>query len=292
MPDNNQQWQGTTDGLPWMHRSLTCMLRFLPLWLFYGVVDVVVFFYFLFAASSRNAAYHYFRESYGQCKLLASWNVYLLFRKFGQIIVDRFAFYAGKRFHFEIEGNEYITRALEHGKGCIFLSAHIGNYELAGYAFKSKTPMYVLLYGGEKGTIMENRKKYFEANGIHIIIPDDDWQYLNMINDILHKGYIFTLFADRIFGSKKTLPVSVLHRETVLPKGPFALAAMYEYADVLSVFTMKQSYKRYKVYVCPLKADTPQDYARQFAQHLTERIIQHPHQWFNLYEFWQRKSHI
>ena len=291
MSDVNRQWQGTTDGLPWMHRSLICMLRYLPLWLFYGVVDIVVMFYLVFSGKSRKAAYHYFTRCYGKSGVKVLWSVYLLFRQFGQIIVDRFAFYAGRRFRFDIEGGEYVTEALERGKGCIFLSAHIGNYELAGYAFRTTVPMYVLMYGGEKGTIMENRKKCFEANGIYIITPDADWHYLNKINEILYKGQIFTLFADRIFGSQKTLPVTVLHQDAALPKGPFALAAMYEDAAVLSVFAMKKSYHRYHVYVRPVNAVTPIDYAQQFAVHLTERIEQYPYQWFNIYEFWQERSH-
>ena len=283
----DSQWTGRTDGLPWMHRTLIWMLRGIPIRVFYGISDVVILFYMLFARSAYLASYHYFRQRHHKSVLAAFGNVYLTFRQFGQVIIDRFAVYAGKQFDFVIEGNEHVMKAIADGNGCIILSSHVGNCEMAGYFLRPTRRMYVLMYGGEKSTVMENRKKVFESNGIHVITQDENWTYLHTIHDALSSGDMLTLFADRNFGSAKTLSADVLYARTHLPRGPFSIAHMYEEATKVCVFVMKDSAKRYHIYVDRLEAQTADAYAQQFASCLTRIVERYPNQWFNMYEFWK-----
>ena len=283
----DRRWTGRTDGLPWMHRSLIWMLRGVPVCVFYGVVDVVIVFYMLFARSPFLASYHYFRQRHGKSVFAAVWNVYLTFRQFGQVVIDRFAVYAGKRFEFLIEGEELVKQAMEDGCGCLMLSSHVGNYEMAGYFLRPTRRMYALMFGGEKGTIMENRRRVFEANGISVITQDDNWAYLHDINTALTEGDMLTLLADRNFGSFKTVTADVLRAPAALPRGPFAIARMYKEAAVFCVFVMKDSPKRYHIHINRLQSDTAEGYAHRFADCLTQVMERYPDQWYNMYEFWE-----
>ena len=283
----DKRWTGRTDGFPWMHRSLIWMLKGIPIRVLYGVTDIVIIFYMLFAHSAYLASYHYFRQRHHKSALSAFWNVYLNFRQFGQVVIDRFAVFAGKHFDFEIEGNEHVMQAMQEGNGCIMLSSHIGNYEMAGYFLRPVRRMYALMFGGEKGTVLENRKRVFESNGIHVITQDENWSYLHMINNALSNGDMLTLFADRNFGSSKTIAVDVLCARANLPRGPFSIAQMYKEATTVCVFVMKDTATRYHIYVNRLYAQSADEYARQFADKLSQILRRYPNQWYNMYDFWK-----
>ena len=280
------KWDGRTDGLPWMHRSLVWMLRYIPVGVFYAIMDVVIVFYIAFARMYTRATYHYFCRIHGKSKWKAAVDVYLLFRQFGQVVIDRFAVYAGRHFDIEIDGNELVVEAMSKPEGCVLLSSHVGNYEMAGYALHPTKPMYAIMYGGEKAYVLEQRKREFERNGIHVLFPDDGWDYIYTVHDILEKGNMLTLFGDRNFGSPKTLRVPVLGVEANLPRGPFTVANMYE-QSVLCAFVMKEARSKYHIYVRRLEGNSAFSYARAFADELTAMMHQYPHQWYNFYEFWQ-----
>lgn len=282
-----RKWDGRTDGLPWMHRSLIAILRVVDIRILYFVVDIVIIFYLIFSHKAYLSSYHYFRNRHDKKPLSAFWNVYLNFRQFGQVVIDRFAVYAGNHFDFDIEGNEHVYQAMDDGKGCVMLSSHVGNYEMAGYFLRPTRRMYALMFGGEKGVIMENKKKMLAGNGISVICQDDDWNYLYSINDVLQSGDMLTLLADRNLGSSKTLQVDVLGAPTKLPYGPFAIAKMHKNAHILCVYVMKEGATKYHIYVEQLSGQTAQQFAQQFAQKLSQILEKYPNQWYNLYEFWE-----
>ena len=282
-----KQWTGRTDGMPWMHRTLIRILHFVNIRIVYAVMDVVVVFYMIFKHRYYLSTYHYFHRRHNKGILSAFLSTYLTFRQFGQVVIDRFAVYAGKQFEFVIEGNDVVMEAMRRGNGCIMLSSHIGNYEMAGYFLKPTRRMYALMFGGEKNTVMENRKRQFEANGIEIITHTDDWSYLYQINDALTDGNMLTLMADRNFGSDKSVTCEVLGAPASLPLGPFAIASMYTQATVVAVFVMKDSCHKYHIFVKQLTAGKKDEYATLFAAELTKIVKLYPHQWYNFFEFWQ-----
>ena len=285
-PATDRQWTGRTDGMPWMHRALIRILRLANVRIAYAIMDVVIVFYMIFAHFYYISIYHYFRQCHNKAIFASIWHTYLTFRQFGQVVIDRFAVYAGQHFDFEIEGNEAVEQAMHNGNGCIMLSSHVGNYEMAGYFLKPTRRMHVLMFGGDKDTVMENRKRMFAANGIGIITPADDWSYLYQINDTLSSGDMLTLMADRNFGSDKTITCDVMGKPAKLPLGPFAMAGLYKEASIIAVFVMKDSAHKYHIYVRQLHAKNKNEYATLFAAELTDIIKRYPHQWYNFFEFW------
>lgn len=163
-------WQGHTDGHPWMLRSLVAMFRWIDIRILYGVMAVVVVFYMLLNRRGYRAIRDLFRRrlGYGRWRTLRA--VYKNHYRFGQIILDRFAIYAGQRFHVEIEHNEYYRELVTRPGGFIMLSSHVGNYELAGYTLHPEEKrFYALVYAGEKETVMQNRAKCFAGNNIEMV---------------------------------------------------------------------------------------------------------------------------
>lgn len=278
-----------------MHRWLTNSLRVLDIRLLYLLIMLVIMpvCLLLNTNNSRTTSYRYFRRRIGYGRWKAAWATYVNHYRFGQVVIDRFAMFAGKRFDLKIEGYENFSRLSEQEDGFMMLSSHIGCYEVAGYSLVSQTKRFnALVYGGEKATVMEGRRERLGSNNIRMIPVMPDMSHLFLINEALSNHEIVSMPADRIVGTTKTLAVNFLGAKARLPLGPFSVATMRE-LDVVAVNVLRTSSKGYTVYVTPLSYDKEaarkvqmQQLAESYAAELEKRVRQYPTQWYNFYDFW------
>jgi predicted LPLAT superfamily acyltransferase len=212
---------------------------------------------------------------------------------FAQAVIDKFAMYAGRNFVISMEGEEHFNRLASRPESFMMMSSHIGNYEIAGYSLRStQKALHVLVYGGEKESVMANRDRMFSLSRIHMIPVSEDGSHLFEINAALSRGDIVSIPADRIWGSSKSIPVTLLGKEAGLPMGPFRVAALLE-QKVIAVHVMKDGAKSYKICVTPLCCDANASREEQMKQLAVgyaaeiERILSlYPTQWYNYYDFW------
>lgn len=295
---HHDEWQGRTDGTNWMHRWLITSLKFLNLRFVYtGMAVFVIPFYMLFSHKSYLAIYHYFRQHHHYGPLKAFRYVYLNHVRFGQIIIDRFAAYAGKKFQFELEGYDMLLNLSQQESGFVILSSHVGNYELAGYAFKSETKRYcTLVFSGEAQTVMANRDRLLSENNITMIPVKEDMSHVFAISNALANGDIVSIPCDRIFGSPRFVVCDFLGSKAHFPLGPYAMALQRD-APTLAIFIMKQSAYKYKGYIRRIETDSSVTtknrteqaaaLAQSYVSELEDILQRYPEQWFNYYEFWQ-----
>ncbi len=291
----HNEWSGKTDGLPWMQRSLIVMFRVVPLWLPYGIMAMVVPFYMIFSRKGYKAMYRFFRDrlSYGRWK--SFWKVYANHFRFGQIILDRFGVYAGKKYRFITEGQELMDEMEEHSEGFVSLSSHVGNYEIAGYSLKPKSKRFnALVYAGETVTVMENRQKLLTQNNMSMIPVREDMSHIFELNAAIDRGEIVSMPADRVYGSQKTASCMFLGAEARFPLGAFAMAAQKN-VPMLAVFVMKDGYSTYRAFVREIRCDRETglreqmaQLAQSFATTLDEIVRRYPTQWFNYFDFWKQ----
>lgn len=289
----HSQWSGRTDGTPFMQKALIVLFKVVPLEVIYAVMALVVPFYMLFNRKGYLAMYHFFRQRLGKGWLGAVGHVYLNHFRFGEVVLDRFATYAGVRFKLTIDGNEHFLRLNEGEKGFMMLSSHVGNYEQAGYVLKSDRKSFnALIYSGESATVMNGRKRQFVDSNIHMIPVQADMSHLFLLNSILDEGNIVSMPADRCFGSAKSVGCRFFGAEAQFPLGPFATAVQKE-VPALAVMVMKEGTRRYRAFVRPVECDTTLPrrqqmtaMAQNFATTLEEIVRHYPHQWYNYFEFW------
>ena len=278
-----------------MQRSLIAMFRVLPLWLLYGVMALVVPFYMLFNRNGYQSMYRFFRErmGYGRCKSFCS--VYANHFRFGQIILDRFGVYAGKKYHFVSEEQHMFDEKETHDKGFVMLSSHVGNYEMAGYSLRPKVKRYnVLVFAGETETVMENRQRILSQNNVRMVPVKEDLSHLFLLNTALDDGEIISMPADRIFGSQKSVECQFFGQVARFPLGAFAMAVQKE-VDVITVFVMKTGLRSYDIYLRELQYDKSlssreqmSQLAQNFATELENMVRRYPTQWFNYFDFWKQ----
>lgn len=289
-----QKWAGTTYGNEWMHKWLIRMLRYLNVRVLYLFVAVFVVPVCLVLNPSRGIAYRYFRQRIGYGRLKSAWKTYVNHCLFGQVVIDKFAMYAGKKFDVEIENYDQFLDLAAKEEGFVQLSAHIGNYEIAGYTLVCENKrLNALVFSGEKASVMRNRDKMFANTNIRMIAISPDMSHLFEIDKALGDGEIVSMPADRISGSPKSVELDFLGAKAKFPFGSFSVATMRG-LNVLAVNVMKSSATAYKIYVAPLHYDkvaTRQEQIRQLSQsyvaELEKRVRQYPTQWYNYFEFWE-----
>lgn len=278
-------WQGRTDGTPWMQRTLVRLLQVVPVEVFYAVVALVIPFYLLFSGRARRASWRFFRRRIGYSRLRSALSVYLNEYLLGLVVIDRFACYAGKRFRMDTvnRDREHFDAVAAGDEGFLQLICHWGNPEMAGYMFHTDKRMNVLVFAGETERMMQGRAQAFGASNIQMVPVSPDMAHLFTLNDALSRGEIVTMPADRSFGSSKTVRMDFLGAPAAFPAGPFRLAAARE-VRAFALFVRKNGRRSYSAEFVPLASENLMaDYVAQ----LERRVKAYPLHWFNFYDFWQ-----
>ncbi len=290
----HDKWVGTTYGNGWMHKWLIRFLR---------VVDVRLLYAFAFVfivpptmvinGKARKVIYDFYRERFRYGRFKSCLMTYINHCAFSQVVIDKFAMYAGKKFRITVDGYEQFKLLSEQTAGFVQLSSHIGNYEIAGYSLVAKTKRFnALVFGGEKESVMVNRSRLFKDNNIRMIAMKEDMSHLFMIDQALDSGEILSMPADRIFGSRKSFSIEFFGANARFPQGPFLIAAMKD-VPMLFVSVMKTSFGEYHISVDRIECDIQGNarvraagLARQYVALLEKTVKKHPAQWYNYFDFW------
>lgn len=288
------KWAGTTFGNDWMHKSLIKMLKVIDIRVLYIFVAIFVLPICLLVNKSGIITYRFFRKRIGYGKLKSVWNTYINHIQFSQVVIDKFAMWAGKKFEIEIEGYEHFLSLANKPEGFIQLSSHIGNYEIAGYSLVAEQKrLNALVFWGEKQSVIENRKRMFVDSNINMIAVRPDMGHLFEIDKAINDGEIVSIPSDRIFGSPKSLLIQFLNGEANFPVGPFSVATMRG-LDVIAVNVMKVNTRKYKIYVTPLNYDRHAkrkeqivSLAKLYISELERMMSMYPTQWYNYFDLWK-----
>jgi predicted LPLAT superfamily acyltransferase len=295
----SRKWKGYTGGSFCGQWGLIILFKLSDVRLGYYLMALVIPFYMLFSPKTYRAIFHYFQKQCGYPKWKSFVKTYRNHFIFGQVILDRFAIFAKEKNHFEVEiiGGEYFDQLANSEKGFIIAGSHIGNFEIAGYLFHSeKKKMNALVYPGETKVVQKNRTGILENNNIHLIPVLNDMSHLFAVHAALRKGEIVSMPCDRNFGSTKSVECDFLNGKADFPIGAFALAIHFN-VEVLSIFTIKTTSKKYKIYLKPVEISEKNlpltnrekitQYVHTFAKEMETIVRQYPEQWFNYYEFWK-----
>ena len=287
-------WAGTTYGNAWMHRWLIRMLRYIDIRVLYAFTAIFVIPVCLLINPSAGIIYRYFRRQHGYSPLKSALKTYQNHCQFSQVVIDKFAMYAGKKFRMEIEGYEHFQQLAKEPESFIMLSSHVGNYEIAGYTLSSEQKtINALVFFGEKASVMDNRTKLFAGTNTKMIAIRPDMGHLFEIDQALQNGEIVSMPADRLFGSQKKLQLPFLNGTATFPYGPFGIATLRG-LNVVAVHVMKKSARTYKIYVTPLCYDREaprqqqiHELAHQYVAEVQQMVEHYPTQWYNYFEFWK-----
>lgn len=286
------RWDGKTKGSLTGYKIFLFFINTLGLKFAYGLLRIVTFYYYLFAAKPRRALLDFYQNtlhiSAAQSKSLARRNFYI----FGQTLVDRAAFLLGKdrEFSHVFENEQYLIDIRDAGKGGILLSAHVGNWETAGNLLKGRiTPtINIVMLDAE----VENIKKYMDlstgGSRFRVIAIKDDLSHIISIRNALVNNEFVAIHADRYLEGAKFIELDFLGRKAKFPYGPFVIAAKFN-APVTFVFAAKDG--KYSYHLSATKPIDikmrPEEIAKLYVEELERKVRAYPEQWFNYFNFFQ-----
>lgn len=171
--------------------------------------------------------------------------------------------------------------------GMISLTAHVGNWELAGRLLARRTtrPTHVVVTENEAREL----ERWVRRNGDGVCFVPRSRPTISLeLVAALRRGDVVALQGDRALGNRGDVLVPFFGRPAPFPMGPFLLARASG-VPVVPAFCLLGSDRRYAVTVLEPLTVTPggeDDAVRSWVARLEGIVRQHPTQWFNFFDVW------
>ncbi|MBC02916.1 MAG: hypothetical protein CMJ34_06395 [Phycisphaerae bacterium] len=128
-----------------------------------------------------------------------------------------------------LESVEGLTEFRRHfsdrsGRGIVLLSMHMGEFEPAAAYIGKHVPIHVLYHRDSIGTLERMRTRARRRLGVVGHAVDDGLGTWAGLRDVLGRGEVVALLADRVQPGQRGTPVPVFGRRMEIPIGPFKLA--------------------------------------------------------------------
>jgi predicted LPLAT superfamily acyltransferase len=292
------EWKGKSRGNVLGYKIFVAFLKYLGLRPAYFLLRFVAFYFFLFSGKSSACIFNLYRRklNYGFFRSLRM--LYRNYFVFGQVLLDKTAMMAGFRspFTFDFDGEDHLRQMAADGTGCLFISAHLGNFEMAGHMLERlDARINVIMLDAE----YERIKEYIESftrKSFNIIAIRPDQSHIYEISSALENKEVICIHGDRFLEGSKTIRSAFLGTDARFPGGPFYLAMKYG-VPVSFVFAMKEGKSHYHFYASPPRLykqqgtlvgreETLKQIVTDYVSEVEKKVRQYPEQWFNYYDFW------
>ncbi|MFH1159924.1 MAG: lipid A biosynthesis acyltransferase [bacterium] len=292
-------WEGKTRGGVTGYKIFILTIRYLGIPFAYFLLRLVIIYFIFNSGKAYKAMFRYFRRilhySYARSCISMFRNYYI----FGQILIDKLAMLAGfqHRFTFDFEGEEYLRQM---DKGGLLISAHMGNWEIAGNLLnRLNKRVHIILFDAEHQQIKGFLEETMKERNVHFIVIREDYSHLKEIEQAFAHGDIIAITGDRFIEGNKTITVDFMGFPTRFPVGPVALASRFN-IPVSYVFAVKETRTHYHFYATPLsriefsrnlrhREEILGAAVRSFVGKMEEILKKYPLQWFNYYDFWEQE---
>jgi predicted LPLAT superfamily acyltransferase len=289
-------WQGKSKGTTFGYSIFVAVIKKFGVRPAYALLAIVAFYYFLFSFKTSKIIYGFYRERLHYGRFSSLLKLYRNYYRLGQTLIDKIAIMSGAavNFTFNFDGEENLRQITALQKGGLLLSAHIGNWEIAGYLLKRlNTRINIVMFDGEHQKIKEYLKSVTGETTAKIIVIKNDLSHIFEINEALKNNELVCMHADRFVEGNKTVETNFLGSPAKFPLGPFLLAAKFK-VPVAFVFALKETTFHYhffsteaKDYSMHEKDESVAQMLKGFAKAMEEKVKTYPEQWFNYYDFWK-----
>ena len=288
-------WQGKSKGNKAGYQFFVWILKNFGVLPAYFLLRFVVLYFFLFSYKSSLQIYSLYRNKLGYSRLAGILKLYKNYYLLGQGIIDKVVLMSGinNKFTYNFDGEENLREIVSMQKGGILLSAHIGNWDIAGYLLKRlDTKINIVMFDGEHTQIKEYLAAVTGNKSVSIIFIKNDLSHIYEISEAFKNNELVCMHADRFLEGNKTMATDFLGEKASFPMGPFVLAATFK-VPVSFVFAVKENNLHYHFFASKIKKYSHldkgvvmQQMLNDFATEMEMKVKKYPEQWFNYYNFW------
>ncbi len=289
-------WQGKSKGNKAGYQVFVWILRNFGLLPAYFLLRFVALYFFLFSWQSSRQIYLLYHYKLGYSRIKSVFKIYTNYYLLGQSIIDKVVVMSGikNNFTYHFDGEENLREIASLQKGGMLLSAHIGNWDIAGHLLKRlDTRIHIIMFDGEQEKIKEYLDNITGKKSINIIFIKNDLSHIYEISEAFNNNELVCMHADRFLEANKTMTNNFLGETARFPMGPFLLASKFK-VPVSYVFAIKESRLHYHFFASKIKnysnlekSVVMEKMLSEFASEMEEKVKKYPEQWFNYFNFWQ-----
>lgn len=294
------EWDGRSRGNRLGYSIFIFLLKNGGLRPAYFLLQFVRLYYIWFAPKVTAPLKDFYQNRLQLSKAQSRRLVYRNISIFGQALIDKIAVMSGLSGQFQVKrtGGHYLNELAEGGKGGILVSAHLGNWELAGHLLQRlDSIIHIVMYDGEDIHLKRYLDKVTGPKTFNIIFIREDMSHIYEMAAALARNELICIHADRYRPGNRTVTADFLGKSAHFPLGPFILASKLK-APVSFVFAFKEHHAQYHFYGFPPKVYEGRgttgalQMLNDYVLLLEEKVKQYPEQWFNYYDFWQEPQPV
>lgn len=288
-------WQGKSKGNKAGYQIFVWILKNFGVTPAYFLLRFVVLYFFLFSTKSSRQIYSLYRHKLGYGRLSSIFKLYKNYYLLGQSIIDKVVVMSGikNKFTYHFDGEENLSEIASLKKGGMLLSAHIGNWDIAGHFLQRvESRINIIMFDGEQEKIKEYLASLEGKKAVNIIFIKNDLSHIYEISEAFKNNELVCMHADRFLEGNKTMTMDFLGKKARFPMGPFVLASRFK-VPISYVFAVKENNLHYHLFASKLKTyqytdkeNVMQEMLAEFAKEMEIKVKQYPEQWFNYYDFW------
>ncbi len=296
-------WQGKSSGNVLGYKIFVYILKHLGIAWGYSVLYFVAFYFWIFKPKTFASSYFYFRKIQKFSAAKAFFSVYRQYLLLGKILIDKTAILSGLQAKFTIDhdGADHIDTIVKGGRGGMLISSHMGNWETAGQLLERINYTFnIVMVDAEHEKIKAYLGQVMTKRNFNIIPIKDDMSHVFLIKEALNRNELIVMHGDRFVDKQSAVELSFMGYKAWFPSGPFFIATKFD-IPVSFAFAFKETNRHYHFYASEpvqyklLRGSSVTPNATQILMHdylesLEKMVRRYPHQWFNFYNFWNKKS--
>jgi lauroyl/myristoyl acyltransferase len=186
-----------------------------------------------------------------------------------------------------ISGQEHSEAALAAGRGCVFITAHLGNWELAGRLLGTFGRRVHVVMAPEQDAEIAAVLHGGNGSAVRFVRRESPLLSVELVAALRH-GDIVAFQIDRATGERGDCRVPFFRAPTPFPLGPFLMAAAAG-SPVVAAFCLLEPSGDYRLYVEPAFSVARGEEALGLARAvgiLERYVTAHSAQWFNFFDVW------
>lgn len=281
-----------------LYRIGQFLAKILPIQVSLPLVMFLCDLHFCFSKTDRQAVENNLKIVFKTDHVPKS-QVRAVFRSFGKYLLEFFTMTKRLQTSF-IESNVhiknigYLNEVLQKGKGSIVVSAHLGNWEMAGAVFPMLGfPLSVVALAHKDPRVNALFNAQREAFGTMVIQTD---VAVRRVVEHLQRNRFVAILADRDFGNHGAV-MDFLGRKIKVPKGA-AFFSMKTGAPIVPVFLLRTTDDHFEINIYPpiypphlpdgrITDKAVREYIQKYLTIIEDEIRKSPSQWLLFREFWQ-----
>lgn len=268
----------------------------------YGLLYIVCLYYVLFDREAVDGALAYTQRRFTKDGFLKKyWRVYLLFVSQGKALIDRHAVASGyDGFTLQLKGFEAVEEIVNQSdQGCILLTSHVGNWQLALSCLKKlNKDIYLLMKLEDNMAVKDHLKIDVEEDRVKVISPEQDFGGTIEVIEKLNNGDVVSIMGDRKYGFP-ALDIDFMGDKAGFPFGAFSIAATVG-CPIIVLLTAKSGHQEYVVdfknIIRPKyegsrnKKQQLEKYVQEYATVLDDFTKNYPYQCFLFSDVWNKQK--